>query len=237
MFINALVEFDGGYGYGNEKFYEYRAYFIAAAGISEFAECSWADQIIKQVVKWGFGKFDFKYQVMQFDVSFQIANVAKAILLETDRSRAIAALIELSQTSLTEWILRPVLECLGEIGTGNPEVRAVLIDLIDKSHNEQILIEAAESLENIDPGNPKAMATLLNLIHNSADEFIRFRASDDLWRIAPDHPEAIEFVDASPSLFLEALKSGQIDLSNPEVIEWLVNEVRSSPKLLRSLIV
>jgi HEAT repeat protein len=228
-FIKALVEFDGGYGYGNEKFYEYRAYFLAAAGISELGECSLVDKIVKQVVKWSFGEFNFKYQAMQYEVSFQVADVAKATLLETDYHRAIPILIELSQTTLPERALHQVLECLEKIGTGNPEVRVMLIDLIDKSHDEQIIIKAAESLEKIDPGNAKVIVTLLNLIHNSADEFICFRASDDLWRIAPDHPEAIEVVDAEPNLFLEVAKSEQIDLNNPKVIEWLVHKVRSSP--------
>ncbi len=228
-FIEVLVEFDGGYGYENEKFYEYRAYFLAAAGISEFAECSLVDKIVKQVVKWSFGQFDFKYQAMQYEVSFQVADVAKTTLLETDHYRVIPVLIELSQTPLPERVLHQVIECLEDIGTGNPEVRVTLIDLIDKSHDEQIIIKAAESLEKIDPGNPKVILTLLNLIHNSADEFICFRASDDLWRIAPGHPEAIEVVDAEPNVFSEVVKSEQIDLNNPDVIEWLVKKVRSSP--------
>jgi predicted NACHT family NTPase len=59
QFIQALVEFKDGcreWFFGYEGFYEYRAYFLAAAGIAEFRECSLANKIVKQVVKWSFGE-------------------------------------------------------------------------------------------------------------------------------------------------------------------------------------
>ena len=53
-FIKALVEFED----GCDNFYGYRAYFLAAAGIAEFKDCSLADEIVSQVIKWGFGYFN-----------------------------------------------------------------------------------------------------------------------------------------------------------------------------------
>ena len=57
-FIKALVEFED----GCDDFYGYRAYFLAAAGIAEFKDCSFADEIVSQVIKWGFGYFDEEQQ-------------------------------------------------------------------------------------------------------------------------------------------------------------------------------
>jgi hypothetical protein len=66
--IEALIRFEDGYReccFGYKGFYEYRAYFLAAAGIIEFQECSWAEEIVKQVFKRGFGEFNFKYNLWQ----------------------------------------------------------------------------------------------------------------------------------------------------------------------------
>lgn len=52
-FIKALVEFEDGCHY----FYRFRGYFLAAAGIAEFRECSLCDEIIRQIVEWSFGCF------------------------------------------------------------------------------------------------------------------------------------------------------------------------------------
>ena len=61
-FIRALVEFEDGLTelehHNGRGFYEYQAYFLAAAGINEFKTCSLATEIVRKVVKWGFGYFN-----------------------------------------------------------------------------------------------------------------------------------------------------------------------------------
>ena len=57
-FIKALVKFKD----GCNDFYRYRAYFLAAAGIAEFKDCSLADEIVSQIIKWGFGYFNEEKQ-------------------------------------------------------------------------------------------------------------------------------------------------------------------------------
>jgi hypothetical protein len=55
----ALVEFKDGcreWIFGYEGFYEYRAYFLAAAGIAEFRECSLANRLSSKLLKWSFGE-------------------------------------------------------------------------------------------------------------------------------------------------------------------------------------
>ncbi|KAB8316840.1 NACHT domain-containing protein [Tolypothrix campylonemoides VB511288] len=84
-FIKALVKFQDGCG----KYYKYRAYFLAAAGIAEFGECSRADEIVEQIVKWGF-KTSFIDKLITNSPPLEAAN---AVLSETYRPKAINALV------------------------------------------------------------------------------------------------------------------------------------------------
>jgi HEAT repeat protein len=242
-FIRSLIEFQDGCFeliIRNYGFYEYRAYFLAAAGISEFRECKWADEIIKQLLKWSFGteiqegswsdqvvKSLVKSGARQGYAPHEIENKAKEILLETDRGMAIDGLIELTRNSPVEDIRREAVKSLGQIGKDSPKVKLVLFELIHNSRNDRTCMKAAQSLGKIDPGNKQAIATLVNLIHSSADDYVRSKARLCLGEIAPDHHEAAKL--QSPNLFEEFVKAGHIDPSNPELIEWLINEVSSTP--------
>ena len=240
-FIKALVEFQDGcpeWVLKYKGFYEYRAYFLAAAGMAEFTECRLADEIVKQLFKWGFGteirdsrwpieivKQLIKEGWRQRNVPFMIGQKAKATLQETDRRRAIAPLIELLRTTPNEGFRREAVESLGDIGIGNPEVKAVLMELMCNSPDDHTRMKAAESLGKIDPGNPEAISTLVNLTHNSDDLYTRYSAPISLGKISPEHPEAGKFAEPTP--LLEYIKQGHIDRSNPKLIEWLLNALRS----------
>jgi predicted NACHT family NTPase len=60
-FIQALVDFNDRCGEWSalpgidRGFYEFRAYCLAAAGIAEFGDFTRADQIVEQIINWGFG--------------------------------------------------------------------------------------------------------------------------------------------------------------------------------------
>lgn len=82
-FIQHLVKFKDGIG----KFYYYRAYFLAAAGITEFKDCSSGNKIVKQIIDWKLG--DFSHIVEQVTTALQ----------ETERTKAIAALVQLLENS------------------------------------------------------------------------------------------------------------------------------------------
>jgi HEAT repeat protein len=242
-FIRALMEFkDGCFELiiRNYGFYEYQAYFLAAAGISEFRECRWADEIVKQLLKWGFGteiqegswpdetfKSLVKSGARQAYAPYKIRNKAKEVLLETDRGMAIDSLIELTRNSSVEDIRREAVESLGHIGKDSPKVKVVLFELMHNSRNDHTCMKAAESLGKIDPGNKQAIATLLNLIHSSADDYVRSEARLCLGEIAPDHHEAAKL--QSSNWFEELVKAGHIDPSNPELIRSLVNQISTTP--------
>ncbi|WP_335210270.1 HEAT repeat domain-containing protein [Nostoc sp.] len=194
-FIKALVEFEDGCNSQSQipdwkGFYEYRAYFISAAGIAEFKDCDLADAIAKQIVTWGFGFFNIEKQKWQrFDGG--IEGKAKAVLAETDRKKAIAALEELIRDSQSEETRLQAASFLGKIAEDNPTAIAALEELIPDSQNEFTRMGAASILGKIAEDNPTAIAALVELIRDSKSEITRMEAASILGKIAEDNPTAI----------------------------------------------
>ncbi|MEH2182371.1 NACHT domain-containing protein, partial [Nostoc sp.] len=156
-FIKALVEFEDGCNSQSQilnwkGFYEYRAYFLAAAGIAEFKDCALADAIAKQIVTWGFGYFNIeKQQWQRFDE--RIEKKAKAVLAETDCKKAIAALVELIRDSQSEETRRQAASILGKIAPNNHTAITALVELIRDSQSEETRRQAASILGKIAPNN------------------------------------------------------------------------------------
>ncbi len=181
QFIDALVNFKDGFLEWNQNylpkgFYGYRAYFLAAAGIAEFRGYSRADEIVAQIVKWHFR--------WQFIVPTLIKQEAWSALQQTDRTKAIAALVQLLQPkdvpllkkpiaallqmrrfkNLDSNILWEVTQSLGEIGTGN-EIAITALEQLLQSKNvyQSTRLDAATNLVLIDPSNENAIVTLVEL--------------------------------------------------------------------------
>jgi transcriptional regulator with XRE-family HTH domain/energy-coupling factor transporter ATP-binding protein EcfA2 len=150
-FIKALVEFDDGI---EDEFYWFRAYFLAAVLIDEFKDCSLADAIVAQIVKWGFGYFNIEKQEWQTFLD-PIAEGSKAVLPESDRKRAIAALTELIRTSEDEDTPVEAADSLGKIDEGNPDAIAALTELIRTSEDEYIRWQAVDKLRENRPKQPR----------------------------------------------------------------------------------
>ncbi|MEK0183741.1 HEAT repeat domain-containing protein, partial [Microcoleus anatoxicus] len=229
-FIKALVEFED----GCDDFYGYRAYFLAAAGIAEFKDCSLADEIVSQVIKWGFGYFDEEIQ-QWVNVNKIVSRTAKEILKEIDRKRAVAALAKLIRNSSDELTRRVAAENLGGIGKDNPVVSATLVELIHNSSDEFTRLEAAQDLGKIEKHHPVAIATLADLIRNSINQSIRMRAASSLGEIDKDNSVAsaalVELIRNSSDGYTrrEAASSlGKIGKNNPEAIAALVELIRNS---------
>ncbi len=174
-FIKALVEFDDGCGEWlsqaqvDEGFYEYQAYFLAAAGIAEFGSCSRADEIVKQIVQWSFGYVDEEGKKHRF--LYLIQEGAQEALQETERTKAIARLVTLLNSTEDEYIPLLATRSLEEIGTGNETVIARLVELLGSTRDKSIKMQAAESLGKIDPGNETAIAALVELLESTQDEY------------------------------------------------------------------
>ncbi len=157
-FIEALVEFDDGCG----EFYKYRAYFLAAAGIAEFTACSRADEIVSQIIKWGFAYFNEEKQKGRTFLE-PIAEGSREILKETDRERAISTLVELINTSENGYTWWHAAKSLGIIGQKNPVAIADLVEFIGTCQDELIRRQAAKSLGIISPNNPVAIVAVSGL--------------------------------------------------------------------------
>ncbi|MEG4583985.1 HEAT repeat domain-containing protein [Microcoleus sp. MOSTC5] len=240
-FIKALVKFKVGW----DKFYGYRAYFLAAAGIAEFKDCSLADEIVSQIVIWGFGYFNKQKQDWRTFLD-PIVDRAKEVLKETDREKAGSALVELIRNSGDEYTRRRATKSLGEIGKYNPETISALVEVIGTSQDEHTRCVAAESLGKIEKNNPVAIATLVELLHKSVEKKTEKRVAYSLGKIGKDSPEAIaalvELIRNSvdnhfyphfsrhnvPSCIILAYSLVKIGKNNPVAIAALVELIRTS---------
>ncbi|MBE9059340.1 HEAT repeat domain-containing protein, partial [Sphaerospermopsis sp. LEGE 08334] len=171
-FIQALCSFQDGCG----EFYKYRAFFLAAAGIDQFKECKLSDQIVAELIRYGFGYFD-KDQQNWVRFTDTLATTARKVIPETNHQQAIQALVDLIRNSDNEYTKRRAAESLGKIGNGNEYAIQALVDLIRISDNEHTKIRAAESLVKIDNGNEYAIQALVDLIRISDNEDTKIRAA------------------------------------------------------------
>ncbi|MEH1905311.1 MAG: HEAT repeat domain-containing protein, partial [Nostoc sp.] len=237
QFINALVSFKDGCSQWNKKdvdkgFYEYRAYFLAAAGIAEFKDDSRADEIVKQIVKWGCGNFNTEKQNL-------IEKEARSALQQTDRTKAIAALVQLLQsTNLDDDTRWQAAYILGEIGTGNEIAIAALVQLLQSTNlDDYTRWLAAYSLEEIDSGNEIAIAALVQLLQSTnLDDDTRRYAVSSLRKINPGNEIAIaalvqllQSTNLDDSTRWQAASSlGEIDPGNEIAIAALVELLQST---------
>ncbi|PSB49268.1 hypothetical protein C7B67_17055 [filamentous cyanobacterium Phorm 6] len=229
-FIKALVEFED----GCDNFYKFRVYFIAAAGIAEFKDCSLADEIVSQIIKWGCGYFNEEKQQLQ-TFPTPLAKGSREILKQTDRERAISALVELSGTSQDQYTRWQAAESLGEIGKDHLVAISALVELIRTSQDEDTRRKSAESLGKIGKNHPVAISALVELIRNSGDEYTRWQATESLGKIGTDHPEAIsalvELIRNSgdeDTQWQAADSLGKIGKDHPVAIIALVELIRNS---------
>ncbi|MFS0515683.1 HEAT repeat domain-containing protein, partial [Nostoc sp. UIC 10607] len=198
QFIDALVNFKDGCGKGNREnvnkgFYEYRTYFLAATGIAEFRGDSRASEIVKQIIKWGFGYFNTKKQKW-ITFADPIKDEARSALQQTDRTKAIAALVELLQSKdVNDHIRGEVAFILGEIGTGNEFAISALVQLLQSTHLDDFTRRlAADSLGEIGTGNEFAIAALVQLLQSTTvDDYTRWQAASRLGGIGTGNEIAI----------------------------------------------
>ncbi|MBE9197791.1 HEAT repeat domain-containing protein [Nodularia sp. LEGE 06071] len=242
-FIKALVEFDDQCGdWSNihqvrHGYYEFRAYFIAAAGITEF-KYSQAKEIVEQILIWGFGQFDIaKQQWVTF--IYPIANGAKAALPQTERATAIVALVNfIADSNVNKSTKRLAASSLGQIDPGNQTAIDALVKLIaDSNVNNSTKCLAASSLGQIDPGNQTAIDALVKLITDSnVDDFTKRLAASSLGQIGSGNQTAIDAlvkliadsnVDDSTKR-LAASSLGQIGSGNQTAIDALVKLIDSN---------
>jgi HEAT repeat protein len=188
-FIEKLVNFDDRCGEWNFEqvdrgFYEYQAYFLAAAGMSEFKICSVADQIVSKMVKWGVDYFDdFK---VKYNLTWGFHSSKEEIIeiLKINREKIISKLIFLIKNNKEEIaIRRGASHILREIAVGNEKAIAELIHLLETPVDEDISGMAAKILGDIARGYKKAIATLIQLLNKTENKNTRIEIVNILMRI------------------------------------------------------
>lgn len=237
-FINALVLFND----MREGFYRYPAQFLAAVGIAEFRDYSWADELLSLIVKWSCGEFSIDKQEWRPFLE-PVQEGARAALLETDSTKAVTALVEFIQNAQNKYectcrpaafsLIQAALS-LGQIDKGNPVAIAVLLELIEKYQDEEILLQAALNLEQIDEGNPIVVNVLIELIQNYEEEAIQDLAIGSLETIGLGNQKAIavliELIEKSQDEITRlhtAESLGKIDQGNPIAIATLVELIKN----------
>ncbi len=198
-FIQALVEFDDGCGEFSvidrvkRGFYEFRAYFLAAAGVDEWKNSVNADAIVAEIVKWGFGEFKVE-QNEWVEFLTPIPEAARTALPQTNRIKAIAALVELIGNPQLDYSTRSLAaESLEEIGSGNQKAIDALVEFIGNPQlDDDTLTLAAESLGKIGSGNQKAIDALVELIGKpQLGDDTRWQAASSLGKIGSGNQKAI----------------------------------------------
>jgi HEAT repeat protein len=221
-FIKTLVEFED----GCKDFYKYRAYFLAAAGISEFGDCDSASEIVEQVVKLSFGYFNFEKQKWRTFIE-RVEEGARAMLTETPVSLTIASLVQLISSTKDISIRNQAAFSLWKIDPDNQEATRVLVELLS-SGNLKDYKQAAFRLGITESSKRKKIRTLVQLISSTEDEYTRIDAACRLGKTDPGNPEAIRvLVELISSTEDESTRSEaayrleEIDPGNQEVIKAL----------------
>ncbi|MGF1938150.1 MAG: HEAT repeat domain-containing protein [Nostoc sp. ChiQUE02] len=245
-FIQVLLEFDDGCGEYRaidrvrRGFYEFRAYFLAAAALDEWKNSCNADAIVAEIVKWHFGEFKVE-QNKGVEFLRPIAEGAKTALPQTNRIKAIAALVELiGNPQLNDFTRMQAAYSLEKIDPGNQIVIAALVELIGNPQLDDFIRRVPVAiLEKIGSGNKEAIAVLVELIGNpQLDDSTRIQAAESLGKIDPGNEKAIAVLvelignpqldDSTRIQVAESL--GKIDPGNEKAVAALV-ELIGNPQL------
>ena len=191
QFINNLIDFEDGCG----GFYRQRAYFLAAEGIAEFADCSLCEQILKQLIKWRFGYFH-STQNKWWRYPSPISESARVGLLKTDRNFAIAALEDFIASSQSDFDTWNAAYSLGKVfDPGNKIAISTLEKIIASFYHEEFRLQAADSLGKVEPGNQIAITAIIKIIQSTKKESIRRKAAFILGKCEPGNQLAISTLE------------------------------------------
>jgi HEAT repeat protein len=162
-------------------------------------------------------------------------------ILDPGNPEAIAALVQLTESTKQWFIYMKAVESLGKVGTGNPEAIATLVQVLNVTRKDCIRdpkphlvgrLQAVEGLGKIGKGNPIAIATLVQVIESTEDKSLREQAVKSLGKIGTGNPEAIaalvQLIESTENWSIQAVESlGKVGTGNPEAIAILVQLIKS----------
>ena len=215
----------------NKGFYEYQAYFLAGVAINEFKTCSLADQIIEQIIKWGFDCFNLEKQEWRTFLK-PIAEDVRKVLPRTLRGKVINSLIQVLETTDNDDARSEVAYNLGKIAVGNDLTIRALIRVLETTDNDHTRWKVADSLGKIDPGNEFAIKELIRILETTeitTYDFTCRNSAYSLGEIAVSNELAIkelirilETTDNDNTRTLIANSLGTIDPGNELAVQALI---------------
>jgi DNA-binding XRE family transcriptional regulator len=181
-FIQILVNFADGVN----DFYGYQAHFKAGIAITEFKNCSLADEIVDQIIKWAFGYFNCEKKDW---ITFPdpIPKYAEANLSSTDTQKVISALISLLHVNQDKDIHHKV----------NDQVINALVLVIDSTNYGDISMIITKSLGKMVIENEKTINALNFILDFTQDETNRKNFSEALVEISVVNKQIIKALISS----------------------------------------
>ncbi|OAB57044.1 hypothetical protein AY599_13095 [Leptolyngbya valderiana BDU 20041] len=233
--IHAMVTFKD----GCKGFYSDRAFLLAAEGISEFKDCTYADEIIDRLIQWSYNISNWKKQLCYIFlyglVRIKIrANYAEKFLSHTDSQKVIEVFMDLledpEQSKEKFYVLVSIEKTLQQIGIGNERLIKKLTQILSSHKDEDTRWKAADILIKIDSRNETAISVLVQLLNSSNYVFTRSRAVHSLVNLESGNAIAIkalsQLLDMSEdedTCWRAAKILGKIDPGNEKAIQSFVN--------------
>lgn len=146
-FIKALIDFED----DCQELYGYRAYFAAGEYIAEFANCDYADEIIKKIVEWAFGFFDLEKR--QWMTHYLFSDLALSIIKKTNKIKTKPELIYLFNY------------------LQNEEIKIAISQSNGEGYYEKLAIQILLTVLEISPEDLEAIIHITKLV-NVSDSFI-----------------------------------------------------------------
>ncbi|MBD2195060.1 MULTISPECIES: HEAT repeat domain-containing protein [Calothrix] len=139
-------------------------------------------------------------KLAQFDPGNKSALAALALLhslpnqekIAVSGESAIAAVIQIMETTPNKYNCWEAIATLGKIAVGNQTAIASLVKFLQINQGDRICLDAAKVLWQLDPGNAAVIQALIYLLENSASAFLRECAAVYLLEIEPANQVGID---------------------------------------------
>ncbi|MDJ1173354.1 HEAT repeat domain-containing protein [Roseofilum capinflatum] len=224
-FIKALVNFED----GCYQLYWYRAYFLAAVGISEFKTCYLKDNILSKVIHFAFGAFNPEIKHWQAFYE-EIRESSRKTLMTTDKRYISHKLIDLIQSNdLPDDIQLEVAENLAQISPYDSYAVSFFIKKIEDKDFEHLPFQKIDTLEKIGSNNQEVITCLIHLI----DKCVNSDRLNTIFRIIEKIAnQNIQVIDHCMTI----LKTTQYDYRRWTIMLGLADIGQGNKKLITELL-
>ncbi|MBW4474948.1 MAG: HEAT repeat domain-containing protein [Stenomitos rutilans HA7619-LM2] len=214
-------------------FYSDQSFLLAAAGIAEFKDCSYADAIINQLVQWMIGSSNWLKQgwTFLFDYPREEARIhwAATTFGSVDPQRMIRILVQVLETNQDKNIRRRAVESLSKIGAGNERAIQALVQILETIQDRHIHWITAKSLGEIGMGNERAIQALVQILKTTQDQHVHWITAESLGKVNSDNERAVqaliqilEATQDEDTSWITASILGKISPDNERAIQALV---------------